>query len=324
MGILKTISAILLSSLLLTACGRDFEPDIKTRPVLCINSLITAGQPFDVSVSHTWLYSDTGSDHSVKDATVTRYANGHPVAEDYIAREGDLIKIVAESPSYGKAEAEVRVPSRANARLKDLTFYPRSTDSNIGEDIFNLRIIFDLHADLEVEDVKSEDNYFCIAGTSLEALPDQDNGSWSLLDPGTLKYGAEPLFSEHIGVFESFMGSTETSTAFFTDRQFRGEAYTLRLRWDNFSFIAMGSQWDPSLADCGYRIALYTISKSRYDWALYLWHRDEGPYGDMADIGFADPMWGYSNVSTGAGVVAAQSITEIDIPLADFVREQLK
>lgn len=323
MGILKTISAILLSSLLLTACGRDFEPDIKTRPVLCINSLITAGQPFDVSVTHTWLYSDTGADHSVKDAAVTRYANGQEVTEEYIAREGDLIKIVAESPTYGKAEAEVRVPVCAKARLRDATFYPRSVDMTTEEGYFDLRIAFDLHADLEVEDIKGEDNYFLVGGTGWNTLPDYSRIQ-SELSLGSLKFDAEPIFGEHIGVFESFMGSAETSTAFFTDRQFRGSAYTLRLRWDNFSYMAYGREWTPETADCGYRLTLHTVSQSYYDWALYLWQREEGPYGDMSDVGFSDPMWGYSNVSTGAGVVAAQSITEIDIPFADFVREQLQ
>ena len=40
----------------------------------------------------------------------------------------------------------------------------------------------------------------------------------------------------------------------------------------------------------------------------------------MADIGFADPTWGYSNVSTGAGVVAAQSTTSVTIDLTEFLK----
>ena len=111
MAILRYILASLLM-LSLTGCYEDFDPTVDTRPVLCINSLITAGEPIEVEVSHTWVYNDKAAalDHSVDDAEVDIFANGRLVRPDYIPREGDEIHIAAHSAKYGMAEATVTVP----------------------------------------------------------------------------------------------------------------------------------------------------------------------------------------------------------------------
>lgn len=43
----------------------------------------------------------------------------------------------------------------------------------------------------------------------------------------------------------------------------------------------------------------------------------------VGDVGFCDPAWGYSNVSTGAGVVAARSKSSATIILTDFLQKEL-
>lgn len=68
---------------------------------------------------------------------------------------------------------------------------------------------------------------------------------------------------------------------------------------------------------------LNTVSKSYYNWAIYKWNADNGINGDLADIGLAESKWGYSNVSTGAGVVAAQSTSEVTIDLKNFLKSAI-
>jgi len=63
---------------------------------------------------------------------------------------------------------------------------------------------------------------------------------------------------------------------------------------------------------------LASVARSFYDRALYIWQRDAGILGDLGDLGFAEPMWGYSNVSTGAGTVAARALTTCTVSLRDF------
>lgn len=111
MAILRYIIPVLLSSVL-AGCYEDFNPEIDTKPVLCLNSLITAGKPIDVQVTHTWIFNDEKSErnHDVPDASIVIFANERIVSSDYLPKEGDRIRIVADSQTYGTATAEVVVP----------------------------------------------------------------------------------------------------------------------------------------------------------------------------------------------------------------------
>ncbi|MDE6468491.1 MAG: hypothetical protein K2L28_06285 [Muribaculaceae bacterium] len=68
---------------------------------------------------------------------------------------------------------------------------------------------------------------------------------------------------------------------------------------------------------------LSTVSQSYYNWAVYKWNADAGITGDLADLGMAESKWGYSNVSTGAGVVAAKSSACFTVNLKDFLESVL-
>ena len=109
--------------------------------------------------------------------------------------------------------------------------------------------------------------------------------------------------------------------AFFSDKRFDGASRKI-----NFGFIGCGfsvSGWDPDsdIMECGYTVTLNTISKSYFDWAMYFWNSERGLIGEFSDMGLAEPIWGYSNVSTGAGVVAAQSSATVTINLKDFIKD---
>ncbi len=57
MAILRYI-LFLLSATILTSCYEEFNPAIDTQPVLCMNALITAGEPIEVEITHTWMFND--------------------------------------------------------------------------------------------------------------------------------------------------------------------------------------------------------------------------------------------------------------------------
>ncbi len=317
---------------LLAGCYEDFTPKTFTTPVLCLNSLITAGQPIVVNVSHTWLYSDgnTNSEHKVSDATVTVYANGKIVDSGYLPAQGDKIKIEAESPTYGKADAEVTVP-RAVIPVK-LRVHPELTAAHKAESDepleMSANISFNISFEMDLADDTEVVNYYKVSHTGFfhsgNLYDEDDPWGWpsppySDFNPGSLKYEAEPIFSEHIGVFESIMGGDSYGFTFFTDRQFSGSEYTLHLRFLDCSYMVRSEKWDEEFLDCGYVITLHTVSKSYYDWANYLWQRDNGPLEEMGQIGLGEPLWGYSNVSTGAGVVAAEASVSFTVNLDEFL-----
>lgn len=324
MAILRYIIPI-LSVFLLTGCYEDFNPEIDTKPVLCLNSLITVGEPIEVDVTHTWMFNDEKSerDHDVKDAVVTILANGRIVGADYLPKEGDQIRIVAESPTYGTATAEVIVPFATpigNVKVSPVV----KNIWNDEEDFFNYEmstdITFNLNVEMDVNDPGGADNYYHFG---YDCFGSDTDGS-STLYIGQFEYNSEPIFKEHIGVFETVMGNDEdTQFVFFSDRQFSGKAYTLHLNFSDNSFHVKSQDYDESLLECGVNLYLTTVSKSYYNWAVYKWNVDEGITGDLSDIGLAESKWGYSNVSTGAGVVAAQSSSKFTIDLKEFLKTKL-
>ena len=326
MAILKYFIPIIAATLL-TSCYEDFVPDIDAKPVLCLNSLITAGQPIEVEVTHTWMFDDKEAqrDHSVKDATVTISANGEIVGADYLPAEGDEIRIVAESATYGVATAEVVVPYASP--IGEVKVTPVVTDIWVGDaDEFHYNMLadirFNLNIEMEVKDPAGVDNYYRFDSIwfSRSAGDDAD----PLLSKGSLEYDAEPIFKEHIGVFETVMGNDEDLCfEFFTDRQFSGRSYTLHLIFSDNAFCVASEEYDDSLLDCGVVLYLSTVSQSYYNWAVYKWSAAEGILGDLSDIGMAESKWGYSNVSTGAGVVAAQSSTSYTVDLKEFLSQTI-
>lgn len=321
MAILRYI-VFLLTAISLTGCYESFTPDVDTKPVLCLNSLIVPGEPIDVEVSHTWVFNDEKgeNDHGVADARVSIFANGEPVADDYLPEEGDRIRITAESATYGTATAEVEVP-RATP-IGKVTASAVVTELWRGdEDFFKYEMLatvkFNLNIEMNVDDPAGTDNYYLFdynwASRATDGSP--------MLSIGQFEYNAEPIFKEHVGFFETVMGNgDDTSFAFFTDRQFAGKTYTLHLNFSNNTFNVQSQEYDETLLDCSVTLYLNTVSQSYYNWAVYKWNADEGITGDLADLGMAESKWGYSNVSTGAGVVAAQSSARYTVDLKDFLK----
>ena len=141
-----------LAAVSLSSCYTDFEPDIPSDPVLCLNSVIETGKPVTVDLSRTWRYSD-GSyydpddkhyhvpDTRVMDASVSLYvgdvlkgtvdtpdvptsANERDrsfYSFDYVACPGDEIRLVAISKKYGEAEGSVTVPHPVDIESIDFT-----------------------------------------------------------------------------------------------------------------------------------------------------------------------------------------------------------
>ena len=314
-----------MSVFLLTGCYEDFNPEIDTKPVLSLNSLITAGEPIEVEVSHTWMFNDEKAEnnHKVTDASVTILANERIVGSDYLPKEGDKIRIVAESPTYGNAIAEVTVPFATPVGNVKVT----PTIKNIwkgDEDFFHYEmfagVTFNLNVEMDIDDPAENDNYYNF-GYNWSGVANDGSPTLSI---GQFEYNSEPIFKEHIGVFETIMGNDEdTGFVFFTDRQFSGGTYTLHLNFSNNVFRVKSQEYDESLLECGVNLYLTTVSKSYYNWAVYKWNVDEGIMGDLSDIGLAESKWGYSNVSTGAGVIAAQSSSKFTIDLKEFLKTTL-
>ena len=327
MGILKYF-IYCLSAIIFTSCYEIFSPDVEAPPVLCISSLIKAGEKMKIEVTHTWVYSDFDAmqNHEVKDAVISIFANDILVDNDYIPKEGDRIRIYAESKKFGNAVAETEVPFSTSIKISDCEINMLSrnifSDENFNINIF---LYFNLFVKIEISDVSDLTDYYHISFKTYDIMsplsgdlkdPDYFNDYYFYFSGGYLDYDAEPLFYENAEEFESIYGSP-TGFNFFTDKLFSGGTYTLNLVFLDCAFHYQADEWNPDFLDCGKMITLNTISKSYYDWEYYYHYIDTGILNDMTYWGFIDPIWGYSNVSTGAGVVAAESSNYVILNLRE-------
>lgn len=331
MGILKLFSYSILSLSLLTGCTQLFTDDIETTPVLCINSLITPGHPIEVSVTHTWKYTHyeinnyfdynehyITYDNKVDDALIDIYVNGTLQDSEYLPKEGDRIEIVVTSEKYGVAKGEVTVPFSTPFETVTWEATPTETDST--------EIAFILKSRLTLADNSDTENYYHIAYTlHNSALPEQndtiiDSPKQTTMEMGELRYQSEPIFREHISMLDILQGSDSYGFTFFTDRSFAGSDYTLNMVLDDMKLIP--GETAPGEDDLDWKLTftLYSVTKSLFNFVTYQWIEENGTISDLADTGLSSPIWGYSNVSTGAGVIAAQSATTYTIDLKDFLR----
>ena len=328
MGILRYI-ILILSALIFTSCYETFEPDFNQKPMLCLNSVIKAGEPIELQISHTWHYSDYDGlfDHSISDAQYRIFANGGEVDSDYIPKEGDWIKILALSEKYGEAEAEVIVPFRPSVNQIQYKLIPLSLNNGDNEDYkMDFSLDFNLELKVEISDAGNTEDYYHISfkdysylwSTSEkkdEIIPGYEK-PYILYDGGILDYNSEPLFFENAEEMESIYGSPLGFT-FFTDRNFSGNSYTLNPLFSSCRYIVKSEVMNPDLLDCGKEVTLHKVSKSYYDFEYYSLYVEYGVLGNLSDWGYLDPIWGYSNVSTGAGIVMAESTITFKISLKD-------
>lgn len=340
MAILKKTILLLLMAAGLSSCYEDFVPDVDSTPVLCLNALVEEGKPIDCSLSRTRLYGTPGQpgDFRVDDATLQLYVDGEPRdIAGHCPAAGERLRIVADSPVYGRAEGEVTVPEAVAPGEVRVRLIPGTMHAGMSDDgYFEASAYLDIELEIELPDPAGTENYYRVFyyGTSphydYEELPDgvYDDflGFYRPIDfnLGEFEYDSEPIFSEHIGVFDSVMGGDAYGFTLFTDRQFDGRTYTLHLNFRNVYYSLRVPEFDDSMLDCNLLVELLSVSKSFYDWSNYTWQVNHGPMGDLSGAGLGEPVWAYSNVSSGAGVVSAQAApAPVVVPLASFLREHL-
>lgn len=363
MAVLKLYKlAYLIPAFALTGCFTDFDPKEASPQVLCVNALVTADEPIETKLSHTWTYTDIQGeiDHEVNDGQIEIYANGSKVENDYRPQPGDVIKIEANSPKYGRSSGEVTVPvnpslsdlkvdvSTSNIGLNQRIEYESYWDPVPGTEIATITEIsfsFTVELAITVSDPSPERNYFRLASRELYNVEDDTNEDKVeiMYFPGRLLTDSEPIFSEHLDPIDALNGNAWGFT-FFTDRRFERSDYTIRVSYETSHFIVRftrpykdGDELAISKPDInfinaafekylavGIDINLETVSESYYNWANYTWQIEDGIVGDLNNFGLTDPIWGYSNTTSGAGVVAARNPVSKFIDLRPDLLEALK
>lgn len=351
MALLRRIYTLLLLPLLasvVTSCMEDFEPDIPSTPVLCMNAEITPGDSIILFLTRSWRWSedeDNDPDIDVENAEVRLIVNGewrenlvpsfvgngydteHPFYDvskcyrsTYIPVSGDVIRLEVTSTEYGEAWAEVTVPYPVpidRVEVQNLTCIPMTNTD--GWPALKERTDFIIGCKLLVyfTDPAGESNYYDFKA-GLSPYSSYDDKATALAGSVSPLFIDEPLFTEHVSVLESAVAETSGYTI-FSDRQIYGKTYPLRVRYDPFEFY----YWNPSdmqgPKEYGITVTLRHVDPAYYKHVLSVWEANDAIVGSLGGIGLANPVYAYSNVSTHAGVVAAYAVSQVTVSMVDLI-----
>ena len=350
MAILKHLYILILLLFLnigLTSCYQTFDPDLKADPVLCMNSEITSGEPVILYLTRTWNWTE-GSypniDVSVRDAEVRLIVNGeyketllpgeidngydpasnypqlrHCYRSSYHPEPGDIVRLEASSPQYGIAWAEVTVPEpvaidKVDIRnldvycLDDPAGFPAVKEQCVYLISFDTLIHFTDPGDaINLYDVK--------AGVSPYVNYDDEATAFAYVFPD---FNNEPLFTEHVSVLESALADTSGYTI-FSDRQINGKTYPLKIGMRDCEFYYKNPSDLEGPKEYGVVITLRHINEAYYKHVISVWEANDALVGSLGGVGLANPVYPYSNVSTGAGVVATYGVSKVTIPFVDVI-----
>ncbi|MDE6741935.1 MAG: DUF4249 domain-containing protein [Muribaculaceae bacterium] len=354
MAILKKTYIILLLTAMavsLNSCYTEFDPHIDSTPVLCMNSIITPGDSIALFLTRTWSWTEGDEDKidlNVRDAEVRMIVNGqfketltHRVIDnpdyffgpyhkrrecyvgEYRPESGDIIRLEAISPRYGNASAEVTVPypvpiDRIEAQVQNCIAYGDTTGFPTVANECRFDLNFKLLAYF-TDPSESTDYYDLRAGYS-PAYGNFDEDAYG--QPGyrypSIDFSGEPLLTEHVSVLESVTGDTYGYTV-FSDRQINGVTYPLRITVNNYTFYYRNPIDLPGPKETGITVQLCHIDQPYYKHVISVWEGNDGITGALGGVGLASPVYPWSNVSTGAGVVATYAKSEMTIPIVHII-----
>ena len=351
MAILRKIYFLLLISALamsLPSCYENFEPDIESVPVLCMNSEITPGDSINVFLTRTWCWSegrDESLDLDVTDADVRLIVNGeyketlrpgilqpshivYPMPKErkcyqsqYRPKSGDEIRLEASSPKYGEAFAEVTVPypvpiDRLEPQIQSFTALGDTTGfpavANKCEFIMRFKLL------VHFTDPGDSVNYYDLSVGPTRYV-NYDNEAEAYLSSFFPDFSGEPLFTEHVSILESVIADTSGYTI-FSDRQINGHSYPLRISYDNCSFYYRNPTNLEGPEEYGIKVSLRHVDPTYYKHVISVWEANDAIVGSLGGVGLAPAVYPYSNVSTKAGVVAAYAVSELTLPMVELIR----
>ncbi|MCM1110059.1 MAG: DUF4249 domain-containing protein [Clostridium sp.] len=338
-------SVSLLTLLSLTGCFEDFDPDIASTPVLCMNSNIVPGDSIVVELTRTWRWDEgnpgANLDITVDDATITMTVNdscretlrlSEPDPEyrpdrpaftakkvyrsNYIPKVGDHLEFEAVSPKYGSATGAVTIPEPVS--IDSVSFdIPRLDQRRSGDsDIYS----FSLNLKVWLTDPSSRTDFYEL---NFEPTSRYDENLWDesmakfWFQNFWIDYEREPLFTEHVSTLESAVGET-SGYHIFSDRQISGQSYPLKVGVTDAEYIVERATGD-GLSHGYLSFTLSTLSESYYKHVISVWTANDGIPGALGSVGLGSPVFESSNVSTGAGVISASSPTVFLLPMSEVI-----
>lgn len=307
---------VMLLASFFTSCYHEVDlseyRDEDGKNLLTINSLVCPDSLVAVAATRTYFFSDTHNERNyVKGLDISFMVNNqeretllYDTSRNlYVSatkvKEGDALKIITSFDNMEVSATDV-VPYKSE--LSDITVErrgPVAIYSNY-DFVFTYRLTF--------TDNPNEDNYYFL--------------QWDEVDRGKDVAMGERDFTHEL-VFQKLAdqihGTLPGWTPYspyglpFSDRGINGEKHTLFL--EEIVQAANGNPaWNKSQMKRKFK--LFSISKPYYDYlvsVLVNQTNDKGIQGGMIDLGIADPVKVYSNISGGIGIIGCYTTSETEI-----------
>lgn len=308
----NTFYILILLMPLLSACTSYYYPDLDDeKEVLAINVLAEADSTVSASLSHSWFFGSMPSDLTVTDARVSLAVNGEVRGEmiydqkkkkyvsEVFVSEGDEIEVSAHSVKYGLASGRSIVPRKVKIQSWSMAYFLETDDMStiIGPDgsvSHPTAIRYDYS--LTFTDPADEDNYYLL----------NVKGATS----------SDPILGENDSPLDAVF-SINDEFIVFSDRSIKGRTYTLTCRLSSW----YDGWWSDDLFS--HTLCFYSISKDYYMYLLSLHKKYDGLNGSLEELGLAEQRSVYTNVSSGAGIVGAQSVDVIVNDVTEIVKDNL-
>lgn len=307
---------VMLLASFFTSCYHEVDlseyRDEDGKNLLTINSLVCPDSLVAVAATRTYFFSDTHNERNyVKGLDINFMVNNQEwetllydtSRNCYVSatkvKEGDALKIITSFDNKEVSASDV-VPYKSE--LSDITVErrgPVAIYSNY-DFVFTYRLTF--------TDNPNEDNYYFL--------------QWDEVDRGKDVAMGERDFTHEL-VFQKLAdqihGTLPGWTPYspyglpFSDRGINGEKHTLIL--EEIVQAANGNPaWNKSQMKRKFK--LFSISKPYYDYlvsVLVNQTNDKGIQGGMINLGIADPVKVYSNISGGIGIMGCYTTSETEI-----------
>lgn len=313
-----------LLALLTTSCYHELDlDDFKNnegKNLLTLNSLICPDSVIAVSATRPYFFSDKHNERTyIKGLNILLSINGqecetltynesrHLYLSTIKPKQGDIVK-VSTVFNDKLVEAYDTIPYRVS--LLDIDVKRRGplaiyTDRDF---VFTYSITFD--------DPTNETNYYFLQWNEVDAQRD--------VMMGERDFTHELVFQALANDIHETLPGWKPYCAYglpFSDRGINGQRHTLVLEETVQADRYSGGWRKPEMKR---NFKLYAISKQYYQYLVSVLVNqtdDRGLQGGMIDLGIADPIKIYSNISGGIGILAGYTISQKTINVFDSVGE---
>lgn len=321
---MKHLLYTLLLGVFLTSCYRKIDLDeYRTTPKMVINSVVSPDTVVMASITRTWFYPDKKPYVNLPHAHVELYINNQYIEtmqwktlnnprnpdqpdtlflSNTIPAEGDRIKIVASTPEYGTVTAEDIIPKKVPIKNASHTIKK-------GNGVYQGTIsdYFEIYYEVTFDEFPEKNNYYLAKITQIKT------GYYGYYET-KIDY-IDPVFKEQDAILDesmAFNGLEKRGGALFTDQSINGQTYTLQIK-----------ETTAELDETEQRIiSIYSLSESYFLYLLSL-QKIAGSTleGGLGNIGLAEPLWVYSNVEGGTGILGGNQHSETTITLNNLSKK---